>query len=276
MKFCLIFLLFLSTTCKGQGWQAEIMTGVTGYNGDLTQQAVLFKRMHPAFGFNIKYSSGDLIDLRGGIVYGRVSADDKDNKNADLKTRNLNFQSNILEFNLCAEFNLFDPELYPSFPYLFVGAGLFHFNPYTYDNDHKKTYLAPLSTEGEGLPEYPDRKKYSLTQVCLPIGAGWKINIKDKWEISYEFGYRILFTDYLDDVSKTYVDLEVLSIEKGPKSVEMAYRTQGIPFALQGQIRGNSKVKDRYFFSGLKLGVALGKNKDKEFRTNKNKKAKSW
>ena len=89
--------------------------------------------------------------------------------------------------------------------------GLFHFNPFTYDKENNKTYLQPLSTEGQGLKEYPGRKKYSLTQFCLPVGGGWKWNINENWDISYELGFRILFTDYLDDVSKTYVNLNVLA-----------------------------------------------------------------
>ena len=49
MKICLLFILALSNVCKAQEWQAEIMAGVSGYNGDLTQQRVSIKQLRPAF-----------------------------------------------------------------------------------------------------------------------------------------------------------------------------------------------------------------------------------
>lgn len=41
----------------------------------------------------------------------------------------------------------------------------------------------------------------------------------------YEIGYRVLFTDYPDDVSTT-VDPQKLLAAKGPKSVKLAYRAK--------------------------------------------------
>ena len=256
MKFCLIFLLAFTNICKGQQWQAELMVGASGYNGDLTQKRINVEQLRPAFNFNIKYNSGDYFNVRAGIGFGTVDGNDKNNTNADLKSRNLNFQSNILELNVIAEINLLDPEVYTSCPYLLAGVGLFHFNPFTYDKDNKKIYLQPLSTEGEGLKEYPDRKKYSLTQFCLPVGVGWKWSINQKWDISYEFGLRILFTDYLDDVSKTYVNLDVLAAEKGAKSAELSYRGT-TPFLYEGEVRGNPSINDTYFFTGIKISTNL-------------------
>ena len=214
------------------------------------------KELRPGFNFNIKYNSGDYFNVRAGIGYGQVVGNDKNNTRADRRDRNLNFKSHILEANVIAELNLLDPEEYPSSPYLFGGVGLFHYNPFTFDTENKKTYLQPLSTEGQGLEEYPDRKKYSLIQFCLPFGLGWKWNINEKWDISYEFGFRLLFTDYLDDVSKTYVNLNVLATEKGSKSAELAYRGKG-PFLYEGEKRGNSSINDIYFFTGIKITTDL-------------------
>ena len=253
----IFFLYSYSNICKGQEWQAELMAGASGYNGDLTQRRISIKQMRPAFNLNFKYNSGDFINVRLGIGYYKVGADDKNNTHADLKSRNLNFKSDILEVNVIAEVILLDPEVYTSYPYFWGGVGLFHFNPFTYDNNNKKIYLQPLSTEGQGLKEYPDRKKYSLIQFCLPLGIGWKWDINEKWDISYELGFRILFTDYLDDVSKTYVNLNVLATEKGPKSAELAYRGT-TPFLYEGEVRGNSAINDSYFFSGIKISRKLG------------------
>lgn len=41
----------------------------------------------------------------------------------------------------------------------------------------------------------------------------------------YEIGYRVLFTDYPDNVSTT-VDPQKLLAAKGPKAVKLAYRAK--------------------------------------------------
>ncbi len=256
MKKILLIFLLISNTCFAQEWVAEVMLGVSGYNGDLTQQRVAFNTMRPATSINIKYNTGNFINFRGGIGFGTVAGNDKYNTHADLKSRNLNFKTNILEANIGIEIPLMDPEAFYAYPYILGCVGVYHFNPYTYDKNNVKTFLQPLSTEGEGLTQYPGRKKYSLTQVCFPVGLGWKVILNEKWEICYEFGYRFLFTDYLDDVSKSYVNLDVLSQSKGPKAAELSYR-KDVPFREEGLPRGGPTVNDSYFFTGLKLGLKL-------------------
>ena len=229
----------------------EVVAGISQYNGDLTQQAVSLKRIKPALGFNVRYNSGDLLDIKVGLLFARVGADDKDNNRKDYQARNLSFTTNIQELNVCAEFNLVDPEVYLQIPYVFAGIGVFHFNPFTYDNEGNKTYLHPLSTEGQGLPEYPSRKPYSLYQFCIPFGAGFKIKTTEKWQLSYEFGYRYLITDYLDDVSKTYADPAAFPPNPdGSPSIafllqDRSYET-GTPIGVKGQQRGYSQNKDQF------------------------------
>jgi hypothetical protein len=260
MRLALLTLFFAANTCMGQpGWQLEIMPGITAYRGDLTESTIPLKTIGPSVSINLKYDFGDMIVLRGGIAFGKISADDKDNKT--LKARNLNFQSLIWEASLCAEVNIMDPEAFYSYPYVFIGVGMFRFDPYTYDNANKKTYLRQLSTEGQGLPEYPDKKVYSLTQFCVPFGGGWKVKVSNRSAISFELGVRFLFTDYLDDVSGTYADAGVLLNRKGPKAVELAFRIDPPPG--EGEVRGNPESKDMYVFSGLKFTYNLKKQKKK-------------
>ncbi len=257
MKFCLAALLFITTFCFGQSWEADVMIGAAGYKGDLTQRHFMLRTLKPGAAVNLKYNFDNVVLLRAGIFYGQVEGKDKYNERPDLKDRNLNFKSNIIEFSLCAEYNLLEPEIFFAYPYIFGGVGIFHFDPFTYDQDNKKTFLRPLGTEGQGLAAYPKRKTYSTTQFCLPFGAGWKWSFSERYDLVYEIGYRILFTDYLDDVSKTYVDQQALLAARGPKAVELANRSPHPRGA--GDIRGNSNVRDWYFFNGIKLSMHLGK-----------------
>lgn len=261
MKRCLVLLLLIGNSCVAQRWEAEIMAGVSGYSGDLTEHFFSSKTVGPSAGFNLKYNFDNIILLRGGITWGQILANDKNNRQADLKCRNLNFRTDIVEGNLCVEFNILEPEYFSVYPYLFAGVGIFHFNPYTYDKNGRRTYLQPLGTEGQGLPAYPDRKPYSLTQFCLPFGGGMKINLSERCDFVYEIAGRVLFTDYLDDVSKTYVGTQALMTSSRPKAAELAYRQTDASYPNEGDIRGNSKVKDWYFISGLKLLIRLSKKK---------------
>jgi hypothetical protein len=255
--FLIIFLL--PVTGFAQKWIGEISPGVLAYNGDLTQKKIILKNFRPALGFDLKYESNDLLNFRVGLMWGMLSADDKNNSDAEIRKRNLSFKTNIYELSAVVEFNFFDPEIYKSYPYIFGGVGIFHFNPYSFTDDGKKVFLQPLSTEGQGLSAFPDRKKYSLTQFCIPFGFGWKWHTKKNNQIMLEFGYRVTFTDYLDDVSKTYLDPEQLAILKSPLAAQMSYRKKDIPFGELNEPRGNSSIKDIYYFSGMKFSFNLKK-----------------
>ncbi len=259
MKFFSIICMFIANSCFAQQWQAEVMAGVSGYNGDLTQSYVSFKTMRPAVNLNLKYlMPNEFIVLRAGIGYGFISGNDKNNKDPGIVTRNLNFKSHILEGSLCVEVNLFKPDRFEGLPYLFAGVGVFHYDPFTKDKNNNKTYLRPLGTEGQGLAAYPGRKMYSLTQFCLPFGGGWKLRFNGKYEIIYELGFRYLFTDYLDDVSTSYANPQTLLAQRGPTAVELAYRQINPSVAKEGNQRGNPKAKDWYYMTGVKLLIKLG------------------
>lgn len=217
---------------------------------------------------NLKYNLHPQVLLRSGLNWGTIAAYDKNNKDTSLQNRNLSFKSNLLEINFCIEVNLLDPvdpvEI-NAYPYVFAGIGLFHFDPFAYDNSGVKTFLKPLSTEGDGMPEFPDRKEYKLTQICIPFGGGVKFKLSRQLETGFEIGFRKTFTDYLDDVSKPYVDEKILFLHKGPKTVEMASRsinTAGLPQKVAiGDIRGNPRKKDMYYFMGVKLTLKFATGK---------------
>jgi hypothetical protein len=191
-----------------------------------------------------------------------IAADDKNNKDSLLVARNLSFSSHVIEANFCVEWLPLNAELYDlAYPYIFAGVGLFHFDPSAKDNNNEKVFLQPLGTEGQGLPEYPSRTKYKRTQFCIPMGGGMTFVLNENLKLSGEIGLRKLFTDYLDDVSSTYVDLRVLAAGNGEKAAEMSYRgslpNNGEMPIQTGNIRGNPKKKDWYYFAGIKLSWSL-------------------
>lgn len=257
-----MLLAFYTSNAYSQQWHLELFAGAAGYNGDLSKSSLVTRSLRPALALNVKYQIHPQFALRAGLAYAAVSGDDKYTKDSLLMLRNLSFQSNILEATVCVEAAVMDPELFPNYPYLFAGIGAFRFNPFAYDKNNDKVYLHPLRTEGQGLPEYPERKEYSRTQLCIPFGAGARFKLNEQFSLSVEVGFRKLFTDYLDDVSDTYASRGALLAGPGPKAVEMAYRGIEVggmydPYPGSGARRGNPKKDDWYYFGGVKLTWTL-------------------
>jgi hypothetical protein len=49
-------------------------------------------------------------------------------------------------------------------------------------------------------------KPYNLFQVAIPFGLGVRFKLNEAVDFSADPGFRYLFTDYIDDVSRNYVD----------------------------------------------------------------------
>ncbi|HTI09735.1 MAG TPA: DUF6089 family protein [Puia sp.] len=262
-KFLLVGML-LPLLSQAQ-WHVNLFGGFSNYIGDLQSKAYTTQQSHGAFGVGLQYDLNSHFSILGNGSYANVGASDAYSRQADLRARNLSFQSRIYEGNFLLEYNLLDLNEHKLTPYAFAGVAIYHFNPYAYDTLGKKIYLKGLSTEGEGLAQYPDRKPYSLFQFAIPFGGGIKFRITDNIVLAYEIGLRKLFTDYLDDVSTKYVDQATLLAAKGPRAVEMAYRGDevkgGAGYPTEGTIRGGSKYKDWYYLSGIRVSIGLNTNK---------------
>lgn len=101
-------------------------------------------------------------------------------------------------------------------------------------------------------------------QISIPFGFGFKYRISNKMSVAAEFGISKTFTDYLDDVSKTYQTYEVQKAENGPLSADISYRTDETPDRelskpKAGQQRGSPKYNDFYLSNMFSFRYKLGK-----------------
>lgn len=266
----LLFAALLLPLCTYAQWNVNLFGGFSNYFGDLQSSPYTTQQAHLAGGVGLQYDLSPHFSLLSNITLGKVGASDAYSPQADLRARNLSFQTDISELNLLAEYNLFSLRSHKVTPYVFAGLAVYHFNPYAFDTTGRKVYLRPLSTEGEGLPQYPNSKPYALTQLAIPFGGGIKFRISDQVVLAYEIGMRKLFTDYLDDVSGRYVDQNILLAARGPEAVEMAYRGNEIHggggYPPAGTVRGDPKRKDWYYFSGLRVIIAFNTHPMEEHR----------
>jgi len=210
--------------------------GVAHYFGDLNTD---FALKDPGYAVGVigryNFNERTAIKLAGSIA--KVSAYDFDSNNTFEQRRNLDFQSKILDISAQFEFN-FLPYVHGSSgqyftPYLFAGFSVTNFNPQTEVCSNSPTTpasqcnggtslvdLRPLGTEGQFKGE-----EYFTTTGGLAFGAGFKYSINYEWSINVELSGRRLFTDYLDDVSGTYADIDDLQNLRGPLAVALSDRS---------------------------------------------------
>lgn len=259
---------------KGAGFLKDNMISLTRFMG----------------GANLLYRPNEFINFRLSINAGKLEGADsliagKGGWEEARKTRNQHFRSNVEEAFLAAEIyptSLFEYEpedvMHRLRPYGIIGIGVFHFNPKAQyvQQDGSKVWveLKPLRTEGQGMAKFPDRKEYQLTQVNIPFGFGLKYFVNENLAVSMEILNRKTFTDYIDDVSTSYISNEDFyehfgqSSKEAEVAIQMANKTA---FANGGNYRsgygigakrGTPSNNDAYYSSSIKLSIRLGSNPD--------------
>lgn len=234
--------------------------GFSSYNGDLSPSTKRFAlgEQRYAVGAFVRYQRNDYISFKLGLTAGRLSADDADAKSPGRRSRGLSFKSTLFETSFTMEYNILGYE--PKFltktisPYIFVGVGVFAFNPKTLYQG-KWVELQPLNTEGQGLPAFPNKKPYKKIALAIPFGFGMKYALTDRINLGAEFGLRKTNTDYIDDVSTTYVASDIISENYGPVAAALS-NPSNTP-RTTGQVRGNPNIKDWYMISSLTVSYNL-------------------
>ncbi len=237
--------------------------GASQYFGDLNDEYGL-KYVRPALGGFARYHLNPYISVRGNLLYTHVGYADKYSSNPYNRKRNLSFQSNVYEGSIQAEFNFFryhTGETKSRFtPYLTGGIGVFYYNPFAIYED-KKYSLRQLGTEGQhaGI----GGRNYSKFSMCFPVGAGFKYWLRPGINLGVEIANRLTLTDYLDDVSTSYVGSDKFPTD--PKNPNPAYVLQdrsveidsNNPLGRSGKQRGNSSTKDQYMMVLINLSFQL-------------------
>lgn len=252
---------FQGPTAHTQHFEVGIGGGITNFYGDLSEGTFrdITRNTHVGVtGFG-KYHISPTFNVGLSISHGRISGDDRFAEDEETRMRNLSFQSPVTEVALRLDINLLGFEPYnfrsPWSPYIFGGIAGFRFQPEAlYEGEWVE--LQPLGTEGQGLDAFPDREKYNLVQISVPLGFGFKYALSEFLTIGFEFGYRLTFTDYLDDVSTNYVPYSLMLEERGEVAAALSDRSWEYlgqePMDREGP-RGNPDKNDGYIFTVLTL-----------------------
>jgi hypothetical protein len=263
--------------------EAGITVGPSNFLGDLGGNAGKgttflkdnnFPMTKLTVGAHVTFNPSPLIGVRLALTHGSLEGDDaviksKGGYEAARLNRNLRFKSSLWEGMAVAEifptvmFEQNTNDVYHKFrPYGLIGVGAFHYDPKGIDPlTGEWVRLKPLSTEGQGFSEYPDRKPYNLTQLCIPMGLGVKYYFNDNVAMGLEVIYRKTFTDYIDDVSTTYINPALFDQHFGANSpkAEQAKRMadQRINIYPGDNKRGTATNNDAYYTIGFKLSFRL-------------------
>ena len=245
-----------------------LTVGAAHYFGDLNTRGKI-NRPKPALGIFYKKQFNNYLGIRASAHYAQLGYSDIYSDADFQKRRNLSFNTDIIEFAVQGDFNFFkfmpgDPN-YTFTPFVALGVGAFSFNPYSY-LDGKQVYLRPLGTEGQNI-DYTDpatgknRSPYGSIAICFPIGAGIKYNISNNVNLSFQITHRLTLTDYLDDVSTTYVGIDKFPVLNGQTSLagilqDRSYET-GTPIGVEGRQRGLSKQNDQYITAEIGISFSI-------------------
>ncbi|HTJ49987.1 MAG TPA: DUF6089 family protein [Cyclobacteriaceae bacterium] len=247
-------------------------TGTSSYFGELKDKGkVIGPNPRVNLNFGLQYFFTNRIAVRTEVGWFQLAGNDASSVN---KGRNLSFTSNCYEINAVGMVNLFPngTRFYQRAPYniyAFAGVGYLHMNPKA-EYDGKKYALQPLRTENV---------KYSREQFVIPFGLGARIKVTPFFNVAVEGGWRVTFTDYIDDVSTRYPDRSTWD----PNSIRYKLTDRRSEIGLEdwpaGHKRGNPSKNDSYYLLTVKVEYYLPNNfifGNNNSRKLYNQKRKSW
>ncbi len=267
--------------------------GATGFMGDLggadntgTQglRDFNFNAVRPTLMAGYLYRIYPFLSINGNLSVGYVYGNDNLTNETFRNNRNIHFRSPLIELSSTGHFTFFDTQrqgaqyrritrtsfrYFGASAYIFAGVSAFYFNPQAYFDASAYTgtidpteipssgwyNLRPLRTEGQ---EYFDtRRNYVPIGFAIPFGIGAKMQISNDISIGLQYGFRKTFTDYIDDVSKTYVDPSIYpDMFDNPGKIALAEyfsnpTNNQLPKSVTapGQQRGNPYNTDAYMFA---------------------------
>ncbi len=231
-----------------------------------------FSMTRPAVTIGLRYKILEQVSAKMALTYGVLRGDDKKTEETYRNNRNLNFYAHLIELSGQMEYNIIKEKVGHRYSlrrvrglkgfklntYFFLGFAGYWFNTYGKNSTTGEwVALQPLGTEGQGL--VGSREKYSRIQMAIPYGIGFKYGLDREWSIALELGARKTFTDYLDDVSTTYYDNNLIRAQSGDLAADMADPSLGnVPGqTTANQQRGDPSDYDSYMFLTISVTYKL-------------------
>ena len=182
-------------------WEAGVMLGITSYSGDVTAKRIDLQEIRPGYGAFVRYHLSQHFALKGHVYGGSISGDDK---YSDVKApRHFKFGTSIFEVASTLEWHWFGRDRFTETglhnffitPYMFIGAGI------TFADADAQYYGPPEERDKflvVSLPEEGLKTRFLLA----PVGGGIRMDFYERFIFGLEGGFRPVFSDDIDGVSK--------------------------------------------------------------------------
>lgn len=221
-------------------WSFGLNAGTSNYRGDLAP-SFDFKLTRPTLGIDATRRLFPNWSVRAGLNWIKIAGDDyvsTKNKVGDVNfknaasidrdlleryIRNLSFRNSMIEFSVVAIYDFLPNKGYFTArrkwaPYISAGISVLTNNPearrvkdvYT-EISGDMVNITTISKNNDWIKLRPlktENVEYSSAVIAIPLGAGVRYALSDNINIGLELNYRITFSDYLDDVSDKYIDLQ--------------------------------------------------------------------
>ncbi len=189
-KFFVIFSLLALPFALDAQKNADIgvFAGTSYYMGDINQYIPFYKSSWAAgllyrYNFNTRYAA------KATVRYGNIQGSDNDFNNDFNKTlRNASFKSSLLNIAAKVEFNFLD--------YVTIGRKRGYTSYITTGIGYSIMMGSSISTPNLMVSSGP-----ANNHLNIPMGIGFKYNIKERFTSGIEWTYAKAFTDRLDGVT---------------------------------------------------------------------------
>ncbi|HQU75242.1 MAG TPA: DUF6089 family protein [Chitinophagales bacterium] len=265
-------ILLATGVCSGQtkyrDAEVGINLGFSNFLGDLGGSRMEGRALwwdidpevtRPAIGVIYRQEVVPHISVRLNAYYTQIRGADSLSENDFRSYRNLSFKSPLTEVCLYVDYTLrrlTGPNRERFTPFVYAGAGMCWFNPQAlYEGQWVE--LQPLGTEGQGLPQYPDRQPYAKYTFVFPFGGGIKYLTRSNWVFGMETASRLSLSDYMDDVSNSYPNPDYFFGFYDPATATMVAALSDMSDHTRPDLisletgRGNPKNRDAYVLGGL-------------------------
>lgn len=252
----LLFGLFIAIPSFAQ-LEVGLKAGGAFYFGDISaNNQSSIHNAKETFGLHARYYFKSNLSVQAGLNYAQIVGTDAYSA-ASTNRRNLSVNTFINEFSVMPEYSFLNVKIGEEAKfsmYAATGLSVFHFRPTTFYESSAYFPLQEVGTEGQGMAGYD--APYSQVSLAIPMVLGTRFAITDFVSIEWTIlNNRYTFTDYLDDVSTVYPNLDQLRAEKGQRAVDLSTRGTN---RKEGQSRGNADTNDWFGTATFGVNFNLG------------------
>jgi hypothetical protein len=250
-----------------QRYHIKAHIGALYYQGDLAPRPLdlSFGPSNLCWGISAGVNITDWASLNARYMVGRLTGDDSYANDIKRKQRNLSFVSPLYEYGIYTDISI--NKLWKTLDkynlrlYITAGINYIHFDPHAFYNG-EWVRLQPLGTEGQNIVD-SGKKPYSLYNWSRPIGMIVEFNFFKRLALGMEFSPRKTYTDYLDDVSGSYVNYDELMASNNSLGAALAnrqgeYLGTGPVKVPTGTLRGRADKNDWYSHFGVFIKYQIG------------------